>query len=169
MTSRRTVDPVQDGNATAGAATAAAAESARLSDGHRRQQRDASEGTAAMAICNAMVGALKRLCGKGPTKVKAYGRDDHVAVVTRDTLTTLERTLVRSGHEQLVREARTVLTDEVVKECRETIEQATGRRIVGWESQVNPSADRAIALVWLQPLARAADRPAGPEAARAPG
>jgi uncharacterized protein YbcI len=152
------MDPVQNRNATGGAATAAAAASAGPGDGHRRPPPDTFDGAAAMAICNAMVGALKRLCGKGPTKVKAYGLDDHVAVVAQDTLTTLERTLVRSGHEQLVREARTVLTDEVVEECRATIEQATGRRVVGWRSQVNPGTDRAIALVRLQSLARAADR-----------
>lgn len=110
-----------------------------------------------MAICNAVVGALKRVCGKGPTKVKAYSLDEHVAVVAQDMLTTLERTLVQSGHEQLVREARRVLADEVAKECRAAIEQATGRSVVGWQSQVDPCADRTFALVRLQPLSPVAD------------
>lgn len=112
----------------------------------------ATDGPAAMAICNAITGALKRSSGKGPTKVKAYSTHDHVAVVVQDMLTTLERTLVQDGHEQLVREARQVLTGRVAKQCRTTIEQATGRRVVGWQTEVNPSADRAITLVQLQPL-----------------
>ena len=111
-----------------------------------------TDGPAAMAICNAITGALKRSSGKGPTKVKAYSTHDHVAVVVQDMLTTLERTLVQDGHEQLVREARQVLTGRVAKQCRTTIEQATGRRVVGWQTEVNPSADRAITLVQLQPL-----------------
>jgi uncharacterized protein YbcI len=99
-----------------------------------------------------VVGAFKRTCGKGPTKVKAYGLDGHVAVVAQDVLTPLERTLVDSGNEQLVREARHVLDDEVATECRAEIEQATGQRVVGWQSQVDPGADSAFALVRLQTL-----------------
>ena len=105
-----------------------------------------------MAICNAITGALKRTSGKGPTKVKAYNTHDHIAVIAQDMLTTLERTLVQDGHEQLVSEARQGLTGRVANECRATIEQATGRRVVGWQTEVNPRADRAITLIQLQPL-----------------
>jgi len=105
-----------------------------------------------MAICNAITGAMKQSCGKGPTKVKAYSTHDDVAVVVQDMLTTLEKTLVQDGHEQLVGEARQGLTERAAKECRATIEQATGRRVVGWQTEVNPSADRAITLIQLQPL-----------------
>ena len=116
------------------------------------QEWNTTDGPAAMAICNAVTGALKRSSGKGPTKVRAYSMDDHVAVVVQDMLTTLERTLVQDGHEQLVSEARQVLTGRVANECRATIEQATGRRVVGWQTEVNPSADRAFTLIQLQPL-----------------
>ena len=122
----------------------------------RKRQRGTVQGTidgpAAMTICNAMTVALKQSCGKGPTKVKAYNTHEDVAVVVEDMLTTLERTLVQDGHEQLVSEARQALIVRVAKECRATIEQATGRRVVGWQTEVNPSADRAIMLVQLQPL-----------------
>jgi len=114
--------------------------------------RGTIDGPAAMAICNAITQALKQSCGRGPTKVKAYNTHDDVAVVVQDMLTTLERTLVQDGHEQLVREARQVLTGRVANECRATIEQATGRRVVGWQTEVNPSADRAFTLIQLQPL-----------------
>jgi uncharacterized protein YbcI len=124
------------------------AASAMDGDG-RPSHRGGADGAAATAICNAVVGAFKRTCGKGPTKVKAYGLDDHVAVVARDVLTPLERALVQSGNDQLVREARHVLADEVGKECRAEIEQATGQRVVGWQSQVDPGADSAFALVRL--------------------
>jgi uncharacterized protein YbcI len=116
------------------------------------QERNTTHGPAAMAICNAITGALKRSAGKGPTKMKAYSTHDHVAVIVQDMLTTLERTLVQDGHEQLVREARQVLTGGVANECSATIEQATGRRVVGWQTEVNPSADRAFTLIQLQPL-----------------
>ena len=78
--------------------------------------RNTTAGPAALAICNAMTGALKQSCGKGPTKVKAYTMPDHVAVVVRDMLTTLERTLVQNGHEQLVSEARQMLVGRAAKD-----------------------------------------------------
>ena len=114
--------------------------------------RGAIDGPAAMTITNAITEALKQSCGKGPTRMKAYNTHDDVAIDVQDMLTTLERTLVQDGHEQLVSEARQVLIGRVAKECRATIEQATGRRVVGWQTEVNPSADRALMLVQLQPL-----------------
>jgi uncharacterized protein YbcI len=114
--------------------------------------RGTIDGPAAMTISNAVTKALKQSCGKGPTKVKAYNAHGDVAVVAQDMLTTLERTLVQDGHEQLVSEARQVLIERVAKECRATIEQATGRRVAGWQTEVNPRADRALMLVQLRPL-----------------
>jgi uncharacterized protein YbcI len=116
------------------------------------QARNPTDGPAALAICNAITGALKRSSGKGPTKVKAYSTHDDVAVIVRDMLTPLERTLVQAGHEQLVSEARQVLIGRVASECRATIEQATGRRVVGWQTEVDPGADRAFTLIQLQPF-----------------
>ena len=112
----------------------------------------AIDGPAAMTISNAITEALKQSCGKGPAKMKAYNTHDDLAVDVQDMLTTLERTLVQDGHEQLVSEARRVLIGRAAKECRAKIEQATGRRVVGWQTEVNPSADRALVLVQLQPL-----------------
>ena len=129
----------------------AAASPARPGNGNAGPVRG-TDGPAAMTICNAITAALKQRCGKGPTKVKAYNTHDHVAVVVQDMLTTLEKTLLQDGHEQLVSEARQGLIERVTQECRSTIEQATGRRVVGWQTEVNPSADRAITLVQLQPL-----------------
>jgi uncharacterized protein YbcI len=151
MTYKRSISPIQPANAMGGLSVSDDPAPANQSNGHSRPPRGTTDGPASTAICDAVVGALKRVCGKGPTKVKAYGLDDHVAVVARDMLTTLERALVQSGHEQLVREARAALADQVAKECRAAIEEATGQRVVGWQSQVDPCADSAFALVRLQP------------------
>lgn len=156
MTNRHTVAPIQHPNAIAGVSASDDPASAMRSKGQSRPPRG-TDGEAAKAICNSVVGALKRVCGKGPTKVKAYRLDEHVAVVAQDMLTTLERMLVQSGHEQLVREARRVLADEVARECRAAIEQATGQSVVGWQSEVDPCADCAFALVRLQPLSPVPD------------
>jgi uncharacterized protein YbcI len=122
--------------------------------GERRGEsaRRTIDGPAAMTISNAVTEALKQSCGKGPTRMKAYTVHDDVAIDVQDMLTPLERTLVQDGHEQLVSEARQVLIGRAAKECRAAIEQATGRRVLGWRTEINPSADRARMLVQLQPL-----------------
>jgi uncharacterized protein YbcI len=164
MRATTTVSPIHDRNATAGGATADGAASPTAGSRQRRPPRSTGAGAGAMAICNAVTGALKQSSGKGPTKVKAYTLHDHVAVVVQDMLTTLEKTLVQNGHEQLVREARHALAAQVAKESRATIEQATGRRVIGWQTEVHPSADRAFTLVRLQPLGRVGARPVRPDA-----
>jgi uncharacterized protein YbcI len=164
MTKTSTASQIHDRNITAGVATADSAASATARKRQCSTLRGTADGPAAMAICNAITEALKQICGKGPTKVKAYTMHDHVAVVVQDMLTTLEKTLVQNGHEQLVSEARRVLVGRVAKDCRATIEQATGRRVVGWQTEVNPSADRAFTLVQLQPLGRVGARQVRPEA-----
>lgn len=162
--STTTVSPIHDRDATAGGATADAAASPLAGNGQRRPPRGTGDGAAAMAICNAVTGALKQSCGKGPTKVKAYTLHDHLVVVVQDMLTTLEKTLVQNGHEQLVREARHALAAQVAKESRATIEQATGRHVIGWQTEVNPCADRAFTLVRLQPVGESVPGGCGPEA-----
>lgn len=166
MTEPNTVSPIHDRNTAAGVVPADGAVAATARKRQSRPLRGTTDGPAAMAICNAITVALKQRCGKGPTKVKAYTTHDHVAVVVQDMLTTLERTLVQDGHEQLVSEARRVLVGRVAKECRATIEQATGRRVVGWQTEVDPSADRAFTLVQLQPLGRVGARQVRPKAPR---
>ena len=127
---------------------------ASLPAGKRRRgpAQGAIDGPAAMTISNAVTEALKQSCGKGPTRMKAYTMDDDVAIDVQDMLTPLERTLVQDGHEQLVSEARQVLIGHAAEECRAAIEQATGRRVVGWQTEVDPTADRARMRVQLQPL-----------------
>jgi uncharacterized protein YbcI len=159
MTNTRTISPIQHPNAAATLPAAEDRASAMRSNGPPRPPRGSIDGAAATAVCNAMVAALKRVCGKGPTKVKAYGLDEHIAVVAQDMLTPLERTLVQSGNEHLVREARHVLADEVSEQCRAAIEHATGHSVVGWQSQIDPSADTGFTLVRLHPASRAADDP----------
>jgi uncharacterized protein YbcI len=157
MKDGRSVSPIEHRNAIAGVSASEDPRTAVGSKGRSLPPRAGTDGPASTAICDAVVGALKRVCGKGPTKVKAFSLDDHVAVVARDMLTPLERALVKSGHEQLVREARGALADQVASECRAAIEQATGQCVVGWQSQVDPSADSAVAFVRLQPFSPGAD------------
>ena len=103
-----------------------------------------------MTICNAITAALKQSCGR---EVKAYNMHDDATVVVQDMLTTLERTLVDDGPEQLVSEARHMLIGRLSEECRANIEQATGAACGQMADRRSTRAPTArLMLVKLQPL-----------------
>jgi Na+-translocating membrane potential-generating system (MpsC) len=49
-------------------------------------------------------GIFAECYGRGPTKAKTYMVDDYVFTVLENILTTVERTLVNNGREDLVRQ-----------------------------------------------------------------
>ena len=111
------------------------------------------EGPVAAAICNALVTALKRKCGKGPTRMKAYTlEDDIVLLVGSETLTAVEKTLVEGGNARLVQEARRALAEEIAEDCRPAIEVAAGRPVASLLTQVDPLSDSLFAFLRLEPF-----------------
>jgi uncharacterized protein YbcI len=62
--------------------------------------------------------------------------DDNLVVVMQDGFTTVERTLVEAGQESLVREVRLRFQDEMGSEFTGDVERITGRRVLGYSSQV---------------------------------
>jgi len=88
------------------------------------------------AVSNAIVRVLSELYGRGPTKAKTYVVDDYVFCVMEDFLTTVERTLVDHGHEDLVRAVRLTFQEAVADRFTSAVEEITGRRVVTYHSQV---------------------------------
>jgi uncharacterized protein YbcI len=98
-------------------------------------------GPVAAEISNAIVHLLSRHYGRGPTKAKTYLFDDYVFCVLQNVLTTSEETLAEAGHYDLVRKSRTAFQEVLADEFRAAVEKATGRKVVGYHSQVifNPN------------------------------
>jgi uncharacterized protein YbcI len=109
------------------------------------------EGSTLAAISNAMVAMMKRYYGKGPTEAKTYVFDDYVVVVMKDGLTTVERTLLGAGQEHLVREVRQRFQVEMEREFTTAVEELTGRRVLGYMSQVVFDPPTNIEFFILEP------------------
>jgi uncharacterized protein YbcI len=88
------------------------------------------------ALSNAMVGLKKRYYGKGPNRAKTYINDNYVFVVLEGALTRNEQTLIEAGEEMLVREYRLRFQQVMTKTTSEAVEEITGRRVVGYHSQI---------------------------------
>ena len=110
---------------------------------------DESAGRMRASLSNAMVGLKKELYGKGPTKVKTYINDNFVFCVLEEGLTQNEKTLVAAGEERLVRQYRLRFQEVVQAASEEAVERITGRKVLGYHSQIVFDPDRAFEIFVL--------------------
>jgi len=108
------------------------------------------------AVTNGIVGLFREYYGRGPTKAKSYLLDDaYVVCVLHHTITTVEQTLVKTGQGRLVREVRLTFQEALADSFRGVVEEATGRRVATYHSQLTLDPDIGIEFFLLEP--RAAD------------
>jgi uncharacterized protein YbcI len=94
------------------------------------------EGQVRAAISNALVRLLADDWGKGPVRAKTYLEDQFVFCVFEDPLTTVEKTLLRGGEAQLVRELRSEFQAVKSMDFAAEVERATGARVLSCHCQV---------------------------------
>jgi uncharacterized protein YbcI len=120
-----------------------------------------SPGNMRAAISNAMVALKKRFYGKGPERARTYLNDDYVFCAMEGGLTRNEQTLVEAGEEQAVREYRLLFERTVTRTTTAAVEQITGRRVIGYQSQITFHPTRSFEIFVLDaPVATGDARPA---------
>jgi uncharacterized protein YbcI len=99
------------------------------------------EGERLAAISNAIVNILAECYGRGPTKAKTYSFDNYLITVLEGMLTTVERTLVERGEEDLVRKVRLTFQEATAERFTSAVEEIAGREVISYHSQVtfNPA------------------------------
>jgi uncharacterized protein YbcI len=99
------------------------------------------DGERLAAISNAIVTIYAEYYGRGPTKAKTYAFDNYLITALEDILTTVERTLVDRGEEELVRRVRLAFQEATADRFTSEVAAIAGREVVGYHSQVtfNPS------------------------------
>ena len=108
-------------------------------------------GSVRAAVANAMVGMKKQFYGRGPVAAKAWMLDDYVFVALEGGLTRNEETLLAAGKEDLVRQYRLTFQDVVGPTATGAVEELTGRKVIGYHSQVVFDPFRAFEIFVLQP------------------
>jgi uncharacterized protein YbcI len=94
------------------------------------------DGDQLAAISNAIVSIFAECYGRGPTRAKTYSFDNYVFTVLEDILTTVERTLVDNGEEQLVRQVRLTFQEAQADRFTSEVARISGREVVSYHSQV---------------------------------
>ncbi|MGH2885146.1 MAG: DUF2294 domain-containing protein [Solirubrobacteraceae bacterium] len=111
------------------------------------------DGELAAAISNAVVQALARTTGRGPTKAKTTLGDNGVFVVLQDTLSRGEQTLADAGEGAAVLDLRRRWQEVMRADISREIEQLTDRKVIGFMSDNHIDPDLAVEVFVLEPLA----------------
>jgi uncharacterized protein YbcI len=119
--------------------------------------RPQPDGPLAAAISNAVVGALARTTGRGPTKARTTLGENGVFVVLQDTLTHGEQTLADAGESVAVLDLRRRWQRVMQADISQEVERLTGRKVIGFMSDNHIDPDIAVEVFILEPLPRHAD------------
>jgi uncharacterized protein YbcI len=128
----------------------------RLSDGDELVRAGAPAGDSATgelraSLANAMVGLFKTYYGRGPTAAKAWLLDDYILVVLEGGLSRNEETLLAAGKPDVVRGYRLAFQEAVADTAIGAVQDLTGRRVVGYHSQIVFEPTRAFEIFVLEP------------------
>jgi uncharacterized protein YbcI len=105
------------------------------------------------AVTRGIVQIHSQYFGKGPTKARTDRiGDDGLVCVLRDTLTSVELTLIERGQGEQVLALRRAFQGAMAEEFIGVVEAATGRRVVAFLSQAHLDPDIATELFFLEPV-----------------
>ncbi len=110
-------------------------------------EEDVSRGQSLLArISTEVVRTFKEYYGKGPTSAKAYMFDDMLFVVMRGGLTAAEKFLLEKGEVDVVRQYRQTFENRMAEVLSGKIEELTGRKVIGFNSQIIFDPDMSIEM-----------------------
>ena len=114
-------------------------------------RRPANHGEVLTAVSDGLVALLKEFYGRGPTQAKSYYEDDLVVCVLRGGFTRVEQTLLDGGRGAAVIEQRMEFQELMRDRFIEVIQEATGRRVIGFMSGNQQSPDMMCEVFMLAP------------------
>ena len=116
----------------------------------------------ATMISNGIAALHREHYGRGADRTRTLIHQDVVMTRLEDCFTTVERTMIAEGAFLQVRETRTMFQDWMRPRFTEIVEDATGRTVAAFFSQVSHDPDMALEVFLLEPDGQSADRkPAG--------
>ncbi len=103
------------------------------------------------AISDGMVALLKEFYGRGPTRAKSYYEDDLVVCVLRGGFSRVEETLLDGGRGHAVIQQRMEFQEVMRDRFARVIEDATGRKVIGFMSGNQQDPDLMCEVFILAP------------------
>ncbi|MGZ5314160.1 MAG: Na-translocating system protein MpsC family protein [Solirubrobacterales bacterium] len=103
------------------------------------------------AISDGMVALQREFYGRGPTRTKSYYEDDLVVCLLRGGFSRVEQTLLEGGRGPSVIQQRMDFQDVMRERFESVIEDATGRKVVGFMSGNQQDPDVMCEVFILAP------------------
>jgi uncharacterized protein YbcI len=103
------------------------------------------------AISDGLAGLLKEFYGRGPTRTKTYYQDDLVVCLLRGGFSRVEQTLLDGGRGSSVIQQRMDFQDLMRERFERVIEDATGRKVIGFMSGNQQDPDLMCEVFILAP------------------
>jgi uncharacterized protein YbcI len=120
---------------------------------HHRLEEDAagrlSGGELNAAIARAVVRYHNEQLGRGPTRARAFYRDNVIVVILQDALTKAERSLAASGKTDAVRQMRDAFQEAMAPDLVATVEELTGCKVEAFMSSSHLDPDHAAEIFVL--------------------
>ncbi len=114
-------------------------------------ERAADAGDVRTQISNGLVALLREYYGRGPERTRTYVSDDLVVCLLRGGFTRVEQTLLESGHGGDVIRQRMVFQDVMRDRFEAVVENATGRKVIGFMSGNQQDPDMICEVFVLAP------------------
>jgi uncharacterized protein YbcI len=122
-----------------------------MSPAHPHSSHLNTAGDVLTAISDGLVALLKEYYGRGPEKTKTYMSDDLVVCLLRGGFTRVEQTLLEGGHGDDVIRQRMVFQEVMRDRFEHVVEDATGRRVIGFMSGNQQDPDMICEIFVLAP------------------
>jgi uncharacterized protein YbcI len=118
-------------------------------EGETPAERD--RGKMAAAVSNAISGLHRTHYGRGAKRTRTVMGSDYVICFLEDVYTPVERTLIDAGKFEAVRQTRNAFQDTMREKFSAAVEEAVGRNVIGFLSQVHMNPDLSIETFILEP------------------
>jgi len=102
-------------------------------------------------ISKAILGIHRQYYGRGASSARTLMDHDYVICFLEDIYTPVERTLIDAGRFEAVKGTRAAFQDTMREKFSASVEEFSGRKVIGFLSQVHVDPDVAIETFILQP------------------
>jgi uncharacterized protein YbcI len=114
-------------------------------------RHETTQGEVLAQISTGLVQLHSRYYGKGPTKAKTHMVNDTVISILRGGFTTVERTMIDQGRLTAVHEMRRTFQEVMEEQFTGVVQEATGRTVIAYMSQIHTNPDLAVEIFVLEP------------------
>lgn len=126
-------------------------------------RHETTSGEVMARISTGLVQLHSRYYGKGPTKAKTHMVNGTVICILRGGFTTVERTLIEEGKVDTVYAMRRTFQTVMEEQFTAIVQEATGRRVIAYMSQIHQNPDLAVEIFVLEPVEEDSNDPPGVE------